>query len=208
MSDSIKMLYVNGELRHGIEAGKTKIDTFAYMNDGVLTEYNNSDGLTLYMILNNPTEEERENMSSNNGFEISVSIIEGVMFVQYKFGCMPWSDCVFEPRLYSENLEFPDLDKNEKLGLALNILLINPAKGGLVEYLRVIGLGHNFSKSFIEQCNLLRLSPFNKDLHNMKVSRLMNQYDTRDILDESKFRWKLGDDGNGNERKPLTRWNR
>lgn len=204
--DSEKILYIDGKILHGIEAGKTHIKQFANMGDGVLTEYNEHDGLTAYIILNNPNEEEKRNISSESQFEISVSVIEGVLFIQYKFGAMPLCDCVFEPRLY-QSINFPDLS-NENKGLALNIMLVDPQKEGLVEYMRIIGLGHEFSKKLIEQCNILKLSPFNKDYHNRKITRLMNEYDSRDIYDEKKFSWKLNDKGNGNERNPLTRWNR
>lgn len=200
----MEKVLINGEWRYAVKVGETKFNEFAGMGDGVLTEYN-EDGLKLYFILNRPTSEEKESVSSSGSFEISFSYVEGCGVLQYKFGSLPWSDCIFEPRLYGKNVDYPDLEKEEGKGLGLYIFLIDPSKGGLVEGLRVIGLGRDFSLKFIEWCNKVKGMPFNIEKHNKSAEMIMKEYDGQDLLRRSLFRWKSGSAGDGKERSPMDR---
>lgn len=196
-------ILVNGKKMYAVKVGETKFECFTGIKDGVLTEYD-EDGMKLYILLNKPTIEEMESVSSKGSFEISFSYIEGCGILQYKFGSMPWCDCVFEPRLYKK-ANFPDLIKEKGKGLGLYVFLIDPSAGGLVKGLRVIGLGREFSMKLIEWCTRTQGMPFYKDRHNQKVDSIMENYDTKDILKQSLFRWKIGNKGDGNERKPIDR---
>lgn len=198
-------IVIDGVERYGVEVGKTKFENLAKVGDGNLLEYNNHDGLTLYVIMNNPTEEEKKSVSMAGDFEIAFTYLRGCGFVSLKFGSLPWGDCVFEPRLYGEELEFPDLEKEPAKGLGLYIMLIDSAKGGLVEGLRVVGLGREFSFKFIDWCKKQMSLPFNKEQHNRSIDAVFSLYDTKALVKQSSFRWKLGAGENGNERKALNR---
>ena len=81
--------------------------------------------------------------------------------VEIKFEGLNWGDCPFEPRLYETKRDYPELDGKE--GLKMTIALINPAKGGLIEGMRILGLGHDFSQKFIKWCRSVEAKRFDKE---------------------------------------------
>ena len=174
------------------ETGKTKFPQFAYTGDGYLLEYDNNDGLKLFVLLNNPTPYEKHCIADatdkGDTFLISFTEIEGIGFTSFRFGTM-WGDCCFEPRLYNHELDFPTLTEDK--GLALHIILVNPAEGGLIEGMRLIGLQHDFSQKFIDWCKEIVKKPFDKEEQKETISRIFSAYDTNALLKHSMFSWEL-----------------
>ena len=177
-----------------IETNVTKLAQFSNIGDGYLLEWNDDGGLMLYVLMDNPSPLEIDNViSTNKSFEIRFAEIMDCGCIAIKFGALPWGDCTFEPRIVDE-MTFPNCEENETQGLALNIIMVDTSKGGLVVGIRILGMGNHFSQKFSKWCVEKRenKSPeFTKQYHYNQVDKVRSRYSILDIAKYAQFRWKL-----------------
>lgn len=136
----------------------------------------NDTGANLYIYFNNPTNDEIESCKKG---DITVKFLkmDSVIFFLAKIGTIPMLDCPYSIHL-SRNLtkiEYPEQNK----GLSLTIFLIN-ASNGILEVMRVIGLGEDFSNNLIETIKEqgnegINLSKYDEDLSNIYRKYSTNQ---------------------------------
>lgn len=170
-------------------AGETKLERFAGETDGYQLEFDNNNGLLLFVLFSNPTEEERRKVIEAGSIEFAFAERRDCGLMEIKFEGLNWGDCPFEPRLYDTKREYPELDGKE--GLKLTIVLIDPAKGGMIVGMRLLGLGHEFSQKFIRWCKSVEEKPFDKEEYHKKLDYVYRTYSVKDLVKNSLFKWKL-----------------
>lgn len=169
--------------------GETKIEKFANESDGYVLEFDNNNGLMLFVLFENPTAEEKRKVIEGGSIEFAFAERRDCGIMEVKFEGLNWGDCPFEPRLYSTKREYPELVEAE--GLKLTVVLINPAKGGLIEGIRLLGLGHDFSNSFIKWCKSVENKPFDEAEYHKKLDYVFRTYGVKELVKNSLFKWKL-----------------
>lgn len=158
------------------------------MSDGYIMEYNNMNGLTLFVFFKRPLPEEIEQLSADSGFKITFTDYEGVGFFCLKFGALPWGDCAFSPNLYAEKLEFAEVEDGK--GYPLNVIVID-GETGTIKAIRMIGLGNQFSRQFREWCEESLRRQMTRDWYNKKVEECYQEYETRQLMKKAAFRYEL-----------------
>lgn len=174
--------------------GVTKFEKLGNFITGYLLEYNEYSGLMFYAILPNPTEEERKSISESNDLDVALTILYDCMFLSIKFKDLPWGDCCFEPNLYKEELTFPNLEERPEEGLALNIFLVDSARGGLLTGMRAVGLGRKLSLKFIEYCKKRTEKPFteaDKKKYHETVDYVHRNFTSKELIKLNDVMWKL-----------------
>ena len=155
--------------------------------DGLILEWSNESGLTLFVYYSKPSEEEIKDLSAGSRFEIAFKDIKGVGFFAVKFGGQDWSDCAFSPNLYKEKLVF---DKpNAGQTYALHIMLIDTSAGEL-QVLRSIALGEEFSEYF----RLWAIESLKKNIGSYHYNRIVDEVfknypSSSDIAMDADVRW-------------------
>lgn len=188
-----------------LEKGKL-LSEFDGFGDGFLLDYNEDSGFNLYACLNKITSAELSQFENLSSFEIAFTEIEDCGFLCFKFGNLPWSDANFEPRLYSYPLSYPIIDPTSSVGIALNVVVIDPHQQGIIKSIRLIGLGHDFSVKFIEWCinhYNTKTSDFSAEIYDYKRNAVYQRYSTRELVEKALFKWKMNNCGENKERKAI-----
>lgn len=162
--------------------------------DGLNVEWNDVSGLMLFAYYNNLSADEIDCFSADMPFEIAFKNIDNVGFFSFKFGNMPWSDCVFSPNFYPEVPEFAPLRKGETY--ALNIMLIDTSVGEL-KSIRTIALGKDFAEHFRSWCINSLKKNISRAYYNGVVEKVFTEYPSPDILASvADIRWRrsVGED--------------
>ena len=162
-----------------MEKGVTYIDRFAGETEGFLLDYDNDNGLFLYVLLQNPSEEEVKMITDRGKIEFYFTEMRGCGIMGVKFEGYEYGDCPFEPRLYENKLDFPEL--TEKQGLALTIVLVDTIQNGMVAGLRAVGLGHDFSNKFIKWCKETEEKPFDLEKYNQTMDAIFKAYSSKEL---------------------------
>lgn len=160
---------------------------WAGMADGLLMDWTDECGLTLFAFFKQPNAEEQKAMAVSSPLEIAFKDMDGVGFFAVKFGGLPWGDCVFSPNLYPEIPKFETLVKGK--GYALNIMLVDTLPGEL-KLIRTIALGHEFSKKFRDWALKSLDRNIGQKYYNQKIEEAFAKYPTSEKLAAaSDFRW-------------------
>jgi len=149
--------------------------------DGYILEFGDN-GFLLYCLLKAPQFGEAVQFHTGADIQTRLSEIDGVGYFCFKFGGMQWSDCPFSPSLYEsvgQKITFPELE--EGMGLALTVLLADSDTGELL-YIRLCGLPHTFSKTFIAWAKEKMKEPMNREEYNKRINAAYARYDTTDIV--------------------------
>lgn len=177
-------------------------DDWRGMPDGLIMEWSDESGLTLFVFYNSPDKEERASMASGQRFEIAFKDVEGIGFFCLKFGKLPWSDCCFSPNLYSERPNFDAPVPGETY--ALHMMLIDSSVGELVA-LRSIALGREFTESFRNWANASLERDIDRSYYNRVISDVFVLYPSSDRLAAAAdFRW-VRPEGKDEHRREVTR---
>jgi hypothetical protein len=86
----------------------------------------------------------------------------------------------------------PDLDFPPGVGAALSIILVN-AENGLVEALRVLALGHKFSKRLHRAIREQERRPFNQAAYEQQLKRLFGRYTSEQLWRACEIVCKAGE---------------
>ena len=119
-------------------------------HEGFIIEWDNTAGFILYAKLKGISDTEKRQFDCDIPLEIRYTTIDDICYFLFRFGNMPWADCPFSPAIYKNvgrTAEFPKVEKNS--GFGLQVLLIDTKSGELCK-IRLIGLGHDFSKKWRE----------------------------------------------------------
>lgn len=154
---------------------------------GLVMEWSDACGLTLFVFFNKPYEKEKREMSASRPFEIRFKDIDGIGFFSVKFGEIPWSDCAFTPNLYPD---VPKFEKPEKgMTYALNVMLIDTSNGEL-KLIRTIALGREFTDHFRNWCLASLEKNIGQRYYNRVVDEVFKKYETSESLaDAADIRW-------------------
>lgn len=138
-------------------------------------------GLSMYVLLNNWTKTELEQMQTNIPAQFRWTELNGIGFLCSKFGTMEWGDCPMHPIVY-EGQEHPcePASLGPQEGYALSVISIDTSNGKLLN-IRLIGLGHDLSekiRSFIMKAKSDGLTYAD---YASRVQRIYNQYTPKQI---------------------------
>ena len=169
------------------------------MDDGLILEWSNESGLTLFAFFEDPLPSEIIAFSAGNRFEIAFRNIKEIGFFAFKFGGLDWVDCSFSPNLYEEK---PIFDKpNAGQTYALHVMLINSSTGELV-VLRSIALGQEFTEHF----RLWGIESLKKNIGSFYYNRIVDEVFadfplSSDIANGADIKWVCthGEDENRRE---------
>lgn len=156
-------------------------------NDGLIMEWTNESGLTLFAFYNRPSRAEINDFSAGHRFEIAFKEIDGIGFFAVKFGNQAWGDCAFSPNLYKEKPVFEKPKEGQTY--ALHVMMIDASVGEL-KVLRSIALGENFSEHF----RLWGIESLKKQIgtysYNCVVDKVFRNYPlSEDIAKNADIRW-------------------
>jgi len=160
---------------------------FAVSFDSIKFDISDS-GAVLYVLMANPSEREVRQYRANNPFQIRFCVLDGVVFLLFRFGDLPWVDTPYHAGLSLNLSTPPDIAPGE--GLALHVMLANSSNGEL-KALRLISLGEEFSKKLLAEAKRQFEEKVTKDSHDTLVSKLYKSYSTNDMLSMAINRWKL-----------------
>lgn len=154
---------------------------------GLVMEWADACGLTLFVFFDKPYETEKREISARSPFEIRFKDIDGIGFFSVKFGQLPWSDCSFTPNLYPE---VPKFEKPEKgMTYPLNIMLIDTFNGEL-KLIRTIALGKEFADHFRNWCLASLDKNISKFYYKRVVEEVFKKYVTsEDLAEVADIRW-------------------
>ena len=144
-------------------------------------------GALLFCALNKPTPREKLAFESSSPFQIRYVRVQGVLFMLFKFGAMPWMDAPYDIRLSSE-VDFPEPAPGE--GLALNIVLVDQATN-IIQHLRLIGLGERFSKDLRKEVFSDANEPLIAPVYYEKINNIYSKYSTEDLVRLASHYYKL-----------------
>lgn len=133
-------------------------------------------GYTLIYNFDKPTQAEISAVSSDQPFEIRYLVLNETIWVLSKCGSLNWTDAPFNPNLslnYAAPLE-PTLGK----GTALTLIMTNAADG-IVQHIRLIGLGTDFSTALRQEVIRLRNAKFNRASYDAGLSSVYAKYSTK-----------------------------
>lgn len=135
---------------------------------GMVTEWNDISGLTLFVFYESPSNKEIEDMSAKSRFEIAFKDVDGVGFFAVKFGEQPWGDCSFSPNLYPVRPQFEKPQKGQTY--AVHIMLVDVFAGEL-KMIRTIALGAEFAEHFRLWC----LKSLEKNIGRLHYNRVIDK---------------------------------
>ena len=172
-----------------------RVPEWATGRDGCMMEYNNVGGLMLLYFLCTPTAKERNIFNLFDGFQIAFTPVRDIApydfaevgYFCFKIGSMEWSDCPFSPNLLDAPV-FTDIDPG--CGYPLTAILID-ATTGVIQGLRVVGLGYEFSKSFRTWCCKRLKSPISRNLVYNVIGVTTARYSTSELVERAWIKWEL-----------------
>lgn len=117
--------------------------------DGYRLEYD-GENFFLYVLLQNWKIQERLAVSENERIVLHFTEFRGIGFLCVKFGDLPWGDAPFHPVVFTEHgIVYSEKSFGANEGIPLTIICVDSATGELL-YIRLVGMGHQFSKSWQE----------------------------------------------------------
>lgn len=155
--------------------------------DGYVMEWDEFSGLSLYCFMCNMRPEEVVQFDADNPFEIAFTVIEDVCFFAVKFGGLMWGDCPFSPAIYKaagREKHFPLL-LEAGVGLAVNVLVYDTLTG-VLENIRLVGLGHEFSQKWLDWVREAERRPLSMAEYNNRIDRVYQKYSSEDIAQKAK----------------------
>lgn len=155
--------------------------------DGYVMEWDDLSGFSLYCFMYNMNRQEVAQFDADNSFEIAFTVIEDVCFFAVKFGWLEWGDCPFSPAIYKavgRGKHFPVL-LEAGVGLAVNVLAFNTLTG-ILENIRLVGLGHEFSQKWLNWVREAERRPLSMTEYNTRIDRVYQEYSSEDIARKAK----------------------
>lgn len=172
------------------ETGKC-YSQFCTGSDAYRIEYSSVSGFSLYITMYNPSDYEQKQMFTSSHFCTKFSVLSDVCFFSFKFGNLPWGDAPFSPCIYENPIHFEN-DFSDNVGLALNVFLFDSANGKLL-YVRQIGLGHDFSNSWIDWCKKANRNLTIQEYHQI-VQKVFDDYPSDELALRAEHSYEIKGD--------------
>jgi len=150
---------------------------------GAIFDYTDN-GCISHIFIDGPTHAELANIGHGD-IETALAVVEDVIFVLFKFGSFNWMDFPYNFSL-STQLSRVDYVKAGD-GLALSIVVVDTATT-LIKTMRVVSLGYDFSKAFIDVIYKNGLiSAIDINQYSAKVVSIFNRYSSEQLRDNAVF---------------------
>lgn len=161
---------------------------FAGRGEGVFFEAGGS-GFTLVYLFGNPRPDEIAAVGEGQGFEIRYLVRDGIIWILTKCGSLAWTDAPYSPHMSAGVSELID-PIEESQGTALTLMMVD-AITTEIKSLRMIGLGHAFSRALYRDIHAELAKPFRQDYYR-RVAAAQAAYSTRDFVRMAAAnRWRL-----------------
>jgi hypothetical protein len=124
----------------------------------------------------------------NGPCTFAITVLDDILFFLFEFGqACPWSDNSYSIHLVSEDERTipPELQPGE--GALLTIILVS-SEDGIIQALRQIWLGHDFSQALYNAIREQARKPFDASLHDKRIARIYQRYpSTQALLQRSRI---------------------
>lgn len=150
------------------------------MMNGVYLDYD--DGFTLYLFLPNLNEKEITSIRTGS-YRFALAEVSGILNFLYEFKHgMKLSDSPFHFGLYTDGRidNLPEVSDDPE-GLPLTVIAVDTTTG-VLQAVRLIGLGTRFSKKMISICKEQDAVGINQIDYLNKVSSVQSRYQAKDLL--------------------------
>ncbi|MDD3946237.1 MAG: hypothetical protein PHI19_00160 [Clostridia bacterium] len=166
-----------------VYAAGVSYPSFATQTDGYRLEFTDDGGFVLYCFVDGITDFEAKEFEGGKSVSVRYTVINDISYWCFKFGVLPWGDCPFSPSLYLDAgrpVSFDDV-LPDGVGYSVTILLIESSTG-TVRYIRMIGLGHEFSVSFQAWASGAAKEPLGGKIeYNTRINDVYNVYDVNEL---------------------------
>jgi hypothetical protein len=149
------------------------------------------DGCTLYVCFSHPTEKEIINVEHGQ-FECAFAEEGDIILMFFKYGTHNWMDAPYSCKLEVDVFGHYDLpvDPRPGEGVAFTTVLVD-ADNGVVKVLRLIGLGHEFTKEMFKAIREQLARPWvGRQEYERQVQHLFRR-PTSELVNTAIARWKL-----------------
>lgn len=170
-----------------IELCVGKPSPFQGMPEGNFFDFDKG-GAVLICNFDRPTAEEISNYHQDRPFEARFVRLEGVLFMLFKFGTLPWIDAPYDLRL-TKLATWPEPEFGEGYGLTV---ILQDQKTAIVKELRLIGLGTQFSRDLrAEILSVDATEPLIKPVYDAKISEIYRKYTTNQMVKMSSHYYRI-----------------
>lgn len=138
------------------------------------------DGADVLICWNKPSAMEREQFRCDKPLEVRYVVLNGVIYLMFKFGNTNWMDAPYSPHL-SLNLTKRIMVEDDYIGLALNVWLFDSSTGELLE-IRLVGLGNKLTKSLVKEIENSLASSFERKTYDSAIKNTYLKYSTKDMV--------------------------
>ena len=160
-----------------LEVGKTYMPVVG-RPEGVFFDLDEA-GYTLIYNFDRPTSAEVSAISAGQPFEIRYTVLSGAIWILTKCGSLNWTDAPFNPHL---SLNYADpLETSPGKGTALTVIMTNSADG-VVQHIRLIGLGTDFSTALREEVIRLHRAQFDRAAYDSGLASVYAKYPTKALV--------------------------
>lgn len=115
-----------------------------------------------------------------------------IIFILTKFGSMSWMDAPFHVALTSNLTKLQDVKEGQ--GYSCTIILVDSTTG-IVKALRHVSFDTNFSRKLKQNIEAqildMNVNTFNEMLYDAKVSQIMKNYTTKDMVKFSEVNCRI-----------------
>lgn len=158
--------------------------------DGYRLEYD-GERLWLYVLLRNWLPKEQIEVSEKKRIVFHFAQFDGIGFFCVKFGDLPWGDAPFHPAIYKgSGIKYSERDFGERKGIPLTIVCADSASGELL-YMRLVGLGNQFSKSWQKWLLCHADDDLNREEYERAVDGVYRYFSSEALAMIAPIRWAL-----------------
>lgn len=144
-------------------------------------------GARLIYHYRSPTEKELAAVREGRPFEIRFCELGGLIWITSKCGALPWNDAPYNPRTSALPDGFEEITAGHGLALLLAMIDFNTS---VVQSLRLIGLGEDFSRKLIGTAARLREQVMTVREYRASMQNTMARYSSDGLSKMATARYK------------------
>lgn len=154
---------------------------FCTYSDTLNLTWRDNIGLVLFVLMNNPSDFEAQQINSSD-IAITFTVIDEVCYMSFGFGKSEPMTAPFAPAIYNQfvgRMNLPVIESpNEGLGMLINFF---DSSTGTLLSTRVMGLNSVFSKRFIDWADKAQNLPLTKEEYSLSVDFVYSNYSNTDL---------------------------
>lgn len=158
-----------------IEVGKP-LEGVQGREDGCVFDISDS-GAVLYVYYGSPSSEEIKNFSAGSVLEARYVVLDGEIYLLFKFGSEEWMDLPYNPHLSRQLTKLPVIQDSAS-GLGLTIILAD-THDGVVKVLRFVALANDFSKRLMSEVWARSIRTFDDASYKNSIFRERGKYSSK-----------------------------